>query len=167
VAQYDIAIMAHVASAPRDVARFIESMNDLPGQYDYAMLLGMKDADWSELIAKIERGFPYSALEHLQRNTGLAADVFLRWIQIAPRTQARRKLQGRLPPDESDRLLRVARVYARTLEMFHGDRAGAVEWLLHKLPALGGKTPVEVSRTDLGAREVEQLIGRIRHGVFS
>ena len=142
-------------------------MNSLPGEYDYAMLLGMKDLDWSQLISNIERGLPYSALEHLQRNTGLAPELFLQWVQMAPRTQARRKIQGRLLPDESDRLLRAARILARTLELFHGDRAGAVEWLLHQLPALGYKTPVEVSRTDLGAREVEHLIGRIRHGVFS
>ncbi len=159
--------MANMAAEPRDVVRFLESMNELPSQYDYAILLGMKELDWSRLISNIERGLPYSALEHLQRNTGFAPDVFLGWIGIAPRTQARRKMQGRLLPDESDRLLRAARVFARALELFHGDRAGAVEWLLHKLPALGYKTPVEVSRTDLGAREVEQLIGRIRHGVFS
>jgi len=142
-------------------------MNGLPGEYDYVILLGMKELDWPQLITNIERGLPYSAFEHLQRNTGLAPDVFLEWIQMAPRTQARRKVQGRLLPDESDRLLRAARVFGRALELFHGDRAGAIEWLLHKLPALGWKTPVELSRTDLGAREVEHLIGRIRHGVFS
>jgi len=139
----------------------------LPGPYDYATFLGLKDPNWSRLIASIERGLPYSAFEHLQRNTGIAPDVFSNWIQIAPRTQARRKIQGRLTPDESDRLLRAARVFGRVLAFFRGDRAGAAEWLLSKPRALGGATPLELSRTDFGAREVEDLIERIRYGVYT
>lgn len=138
-----------------------------PGPHDYAMLLGMKELDWPRLVANVERGLPYSALEHLQRNIGLAPEVFLRWIQMAPRTQARRKVQGRLLPDESDRLLRAARVFGRALELYDGNRAGAVQWLFRKLPALGWSAPIEISRTEVGAREVENLIGRIEHGVYS
>jgi putative toxin-antitoxin system antitoxin component (TIGR02293 family) len=138
-----------------------------PGPYDYAMLLGLKGLDWPQLISRIERGLPYSALERLQRNTGIAQDAFSRWLQIAPRTQARRKLQGRLTPEESDRLLRAARVFGRVLELFRGNRAATVRWLLSKPRALGGATPLEISRTDLGAREVETLIGRIEYGVYS
>lgn len=138
-----------------------------PRPYDYATFLGLKDRDWPELIARIERGLPYSALEQLQRNAGLDPDLLLQWIQIAPRTLARRKAQGRFSSEESDRLLRAARVFGHALDLFHGDREGAVEWLSHKLAALGDATPIEVSRTDLGAREVENLIGRVRHGVYS
>ena len=139
----------------------------LPGPYDYAMFLGLKDRSWSRLITSIKRGLPYSALEHLQRNTGLDPDVFLRWVQIAPRTQARLKLQGRLTAEESDRLVRAARVFWRALELHEGNRAAAVQWLSSTPRALGGATPLEVSSTDLGAREVETLIGRIEHGVYS
>jgi putative toxin-antitoxin system antitoxin component (TIGR02293 family) len=142
-------------------------MTRVPGPYDYPALLGIKDLDWPQLISKIERGLPYSALEHLQRNTGITPDTLFQWIQIAPRTLARRKVQGRLLPDESDRLLRAARILGCTLELFHGDRAAAMEWLSSKLPALGGATAIEVSRTEVGAREVEHLIGRVRHGVYS
>jgi putative toxin-antitoxin system antitoxin component (TIGR02293 family) len=160
--------MARTASEPRDVARFVESMNGRPpGPYDYAMLLGMKDLNWPELISSIERGLPYSALVHLRRNTGLALDVVLQWIHLAPRTLARRKVRRRLLPDESDRLLRAARTFGLALELYHGDRDGAVEWLLSKPRALGGATPLDISRTEVGAREVEHLIGRIRHGVYS
>lgn len=137
------------------------------GPYDYAMFLGLKDRSWSRLITSIERGLPYSALEHLQRNTRLDPDEFLQWIGIAPRTQARRKLQGRLTAEESDRLLRAARVFGRALELHEGNRAAAVQWLASRPRALGGATPLEVSRTELGAREVETLIGRIEHGVYS
>jgi len=151
---YDLVIMARTVERP-------------PGPYDYATLLGLKARDWPELITRIERGLPYGALDHLQRNAGLDPDLLTQWIQIAPRTLARRKAQGRLSPEESDRLLRAARIFGCALELFHGDRAGAVEWLSHKMPALDGATPIEVSRTEVGAREVEHLIGRVRHGVYS
>jgi uncharacterized protein (DUF2384 family) len=42
-----------------------------------------------------------------------------------------------------------------------------VQWLLSKPRALAGATPLELSRTDLGAREVEDLIERIRYGVYT
>jgi putative toxin-antitoxin system antitoxin component (TIGR02293 family) len=160
--------MARTVVAPHDVVKFVESMNGRPPRpYDYAMLLGMKDLSWMSLLANIERGFPYSTLQHLQRNTGMAPEALSRWIRIAPRTMARRRSQGRFTPEESDRLLRAARVFACVLEMFHGDRTEAVEWLFCKPRALGGATPLDISRTELGASEVEHLIGRIRHGVYS
>jgi len=160
--------MARTAAAPRDIVKFVESMNGHPpGPYDYAMLLGLKDLSWMSLVANIERGFPYSALQHLQRNTGIAPEALSRWIRMAPRTLARRRSQGRFTPEESDRLLRAARVFACVLEMFRGDRAEARGWLFDKPRAFGGATPIEISRTELGASEVEHLIGRIRHGVYS
>ena len=151
---YNLVIMARTIERP-------------PGPYDYAMFLGLKARDWPELIARIERGLPYSAIEHLQRNAGLDPDLLLQWIQIAPRTLARRKAQGHLSAEESDRLLRAARVFGRALELFDGNRAAAAHWLSSKPRALGGATPLEMSRTDLGGREVENLIGRIEHGVYS
>jgi putative toxin-antitoxin system antitoxin component (TIGR02293 family) len=40
-------------------------------------------------------------------------------------------------------------------------------WLKSPQKALGGKTPLEYSDTEPGAREVEDLLGRLEHGVFS
>jgi len=138
-----------------------------PRAYDYASFLGLKTRDWPELVEHIERGLPYSALGHLQRSAGLTFEELLQWIQIAPRTLARRKAQGRLLPEESDRLLRAARIFGRALELYDGNRAAALQWLMSKPRALGGATPIEISRTEIGAREVENLIGRIEHGVYS
>lgn len=162
--------MARTSAEPRDVVKFVESINGRPPgayEYDYAMLLGLKELSWHELIPRIERGLPYSALEHLQRNAGLGPDVFLQWIQMAPRTQARRRVQGRLTPEESDRLLRAARVFGRVLQFFNGDRDASARWMLSKPRALAGATPLEISRTDVGAREVETLIARIEYGVYT
>lgn len=45
--------------------------------------------------------------------------------------------------------------------------AAARAWLSTPAPALANRTPVEVAATDVGAREVESLIDRLEHGVFS
>ncbi len=59
------------------------------------------------------------------------------------------------------------RVFAKALELFEGDRDAASEWMLSPLPALGGETPIDIARTEAGARQVENLVGRIEHGVYS
>ena len=51
--------------------------------------------------------------------------------------------------------------------LFEGDNAAALRWLTAPRKALEGKTPLAYARTELGAREVEDLIGRLEHGVIS
>ncbi|HXA17876.1 MAG TPA: antitoxin Xre/MbcA/ParS toxin-binding domain-containing protein [Thermoanaerobaculia bacterium] len=157
------------ASGPtRDVERFRQLLaRGGTGQHSYALLLGLKTSDWARLLRSVERGFSFDALEHFQRNVGLGPWQVLEWLQIAPRTLTRRKRDGHLLPNESDRLLRAARILGRSLELFEGDRDGAVEWLLSSQPALGGASPMNVAKTEIGAREVEDLIGRLEHGVYS
>lgn len=142
-------------------------MSEAPGPHFYVVLLGLRTFDWTSLIRAVERGFSYEAIEHLQRNTAITIDTLLNWLQISTRTLARRKQQGGFEPEESDRLLRAARVFGKALELFEGDRDAAAEWMFSPLPALGGETPIEISRTELGSREVENLAGRIEHGVYS
>lgn len=59
----------------------------------------------------------------------------------------------------------VARVIARAIELFEGDRAAARIWLTTHHRALGDHTPLEFAKTDVGAIEIENLIGRLEHGI--
>jgi len=63
--------------------------------------------------------------------------------------------------------LRSSRIFARAVDLFEGDHDAASEWMLSPLPALGGATPNDAVKTEIGARDVENLIGRIEHGVYS
>ena len=69
--------------------------------------------------------------------------------------------------DESDRLLRVSRVFAMALELFEGDAAAARRWFYTPAKALGGEKPITFARTELGTREVEALIDRLEQGVLT
>lgn len=150
-----------------DLARFREAGSG-GGPHRYAALLGERGSfDTATLLSRVEAGLPYRAIEHLRRNLDLPMSRLAELVDIRPRTLSRRREEGRLGPDESDRLLRASRVFGRALELFEGDAVGARSWLERPQRALGGAVPLDLLRTELGAREVEDLIGRLEHGVFS
>ena len=130
-------------------------------------LLGMEEMGTSELVRQVGEGFPYRVLENLRENAGLSGNEVANLIQINPRTLSRRKREGRLHADESDRVLRLSRVYGRALGLFGGDLDKARHWLSTPKVALGGESPLNYSRVDVGAQEVVDLIGRIEYGVPS
>jgi putative toxin-antitoxin system antitoxin component (TIGR02293 family) len=139
----------------------------MPGPRAYAILLGLDYYDLPNLLGAIEKGFTWKTFERFVRNLGLPVERVADWIGIPRRTLARRKSEGRLASDESDRLLRAARVYSKALHLFNGDAEAARLWLTDVNVALGGVAPIDFARTELGAEEVENLVGRIEHGIFS
>jgi putative toxin-antitoxin system antitoxin component (TIGR02293 family) len=135
------------------------------GGHHYVALLGLRAYDPVRIYATVREGIPYSAFEHARRNTGFATDRLAAVTRIPMRTLARRKVQGRFDPDESDRLVRFSRLFGRALELFEGDVDAAREWLSTPQQALGNIAPLDLGATDIGATEVERLIGRLEYGV--
>jgi len=157
-----------LSAARPDVARYHTLFKTgRPGEHAYVVLLGLDAFDLPVLLRLIEKGFAWKTLQRFVRNTGLSVEQVADLVAIPRRTLARRKVAGRLSSQESDRLLRAARIYSRALELFDGDRDAATRWLTHANGALGGVTPIELARTEIGATEVDHLIGRIEHGIFS
>ena len=87
-------------------------------------------------------------------------------VNIAHRTLTRRQKEGRFKTDESERVLRIARLYDKAVEVFE-EKSIAKQWFKIPSKALGGKTPLEYADTEPGAQEVFDLLGRVEHGVFS
>lgn len=133
----------------------------------YVVLLGLDTFDSRQLLRSVEEGLPYSAFERLVANTSLSSDEALVLVNIPHRTLTRRKREGRFHQDESDRLVRASRIFARALSLFEGDRDAAKDWLSEPQKALGGEVPLVLARTEVGALEIERLIGRLEHGVFT
>ena len=129
--------------------------------------LGLTATQTHHLISRIEEGLPFTALESLTALSGFSVAMIASALGIPERTLARRKVAGRFAPDESERLLRISTTFERAVELFEGDISGAANWLTTPKRALGNQTPLAYSRTEVGAREVENLIGRLEHGVFS
>ena len=129
--------------------------------------LGLKAANPAELIQQLERGFSFKTLQAFESRSGLALSRLAATIGIPERTLARRKGSRRLTPDESERLLRISAIFEDAVNLFEGDVSAAVNWLTTSRKALGDQTPLAYARTEPGAREVENLIGRLEHGIFS
>jgi len=138
-----------------------------PGPHAYVILLGLETFDARDLLSAVRRGFSYRTFERFRRNTALPVERVLALINMPRRTMTRRKRERRLHADESDRLLRASRMFGKALALFEGDRDAANEWLTTAQPALGGTVPLDLAESEIGALEVERLIGRLEHGVFS
>ncbi|HUO85404.1 MAG TPA: antitoxin Xre/MbcA/ParS toxin-binding domain-containing protein [Thermoanaerobaculia bacterium] len=161
-------LMSEEQKTPPDVERYRRYLlKGRPGPHAYTVLLGMKVHDTERLFEKVMDGFLIRTCEHFQRNFGLDTRTVARFLQTPPRTFARRKQEGVLLPRESDRLLTVARVFGRALDLFEGDREAALRWLREPQPSLADRTPMDALTTELGASEVERLIDRLEHGVYA
>ena len=79
--------------------------------------------------------------------------------------QHRRSRREKLTVEESDRVLRLARLLSQA-ESLYGSRDRALAWLRRTHPHLGGRTPLEMLKTDTGSRLVEELLVQIDEGMF-
>lgn len=119
----------------------------------------------SRLVAD---GLSTQATEYLAENLHLSASDFTtNYVQLPKQTMARRKAEGKLTIAESDRVARFAQLLKQATDMMAGDHAAAVRWLKAPQALLENQTPLEFARTESGAAEVQQLIGRIEAGVYS
>jgi putative toxin-antitoxin system antitoxin component (TIGR02293 family) len=119
-----------------------------------------------DLKAWIREGLPFSSLEAVMERFDLNRDEVSSTLDLPPRTLARRRQERRLRPAESDRLFRLVRVAAQAVEVL-GSEKKASRWLHASNRALGGEAPLALLDTDVGARQVEEVLGRIEHGVYS
>ena len=120
----------------------------------------------SEWIELVRRGLPARAIDAIAQAVQLTQAELSQTLAIPERTLIRRKKEGTLSTDESAKLLRVARVMQRAVDVFD-DRDGALDWLKSANDSLGGVTPLSLLDTDLGAETVLDTLGRIAHGVFA
>jgi putative toxin-antitoxin system antitoxin component (TIGR02293 family) len=130
-------------------------------------VLGRSIKSFGELAEMIRKGLPSGSLIVLGEKLDLKNAALSRNLGIPQRTLTRRlSRHSRLTAAESDRAVRLARVYATAVEMI-GDADKASKWLQTPNRALGGEVPIDQVDTDLGAREVENVLGRIAYGVYS
>ena len=128
--------------------------------------LGQAVSVEQDLIGIVRAGLPFAALESVTQALAHSITAVSASLLIDRRTLARRKEQGRLTAIESDRVLRLARVAAMAVDVL-GDRQSASAWLRKPNRALGHAKPISQMDTDVGVRQVECVLGRIEHGVFS
>jgi putative toxin-antitoxin system antitoxin component (TIGR02293 family) len=114
------------------------------------------DADLATIVLA---GLPLTALEHTRLNT---AEVHA--LVVSAKTLRLRRTRGQpLNSDETERLIRLTRIESIAEVAFQNDSKAAA-WLRQPLPILANKVPLEMARTEPGARVIEQLIAKIAWG---
>lgn len=123
-------------------------------------------ADVHELI---QTGLPTRSVSALVGGALLLrSEQMLEAIGISLRTFQRFKVDrdGSLSSEQSDRAWRLSELLVKATELF-GSRQEAERWFDTPAPALDRKKPIELMTSSVGARMVEQLLGRIEYGVYT
>lgn len=129
-------------------------------------VLGRPLRDCADLQAAIRDGFPQPVVQEVMHGAGITLKVLAASLDLSPRSLQRRRREGRLARYESDRLYRLARIVALA-KHYIGDDQSATRWLKRANRALGGASPLESVDTELGARAVEEVLGRLAYGGVS
>jgi len=119
-----------------------------------------------DVIQRVVKGLPFSELETLRSEIDEPLESLARQLSISRSTLQRRRTERRLSPQESDRVMRFWRLLQHATRVF-GDVARARQWLKFPQRGLGAAVPLDYASTEVGAREVENLLGRIDYGVYS
>ena len=136
-------------------------------------LLHQQIADWlgvqpmcteGQVLQVVEQQLPTSAIKRLLA-LGLTRQEIDALVIPLRTLQHRRSRREKLTVDESDRVLRVARILSQA-EAVYGSRDRALEWLRRPLSRLKNRAPLDLARTDTGARIVEELLVQIDEGIF-
>ena len=120
----------------------------------------------AQMRDRINDGLPFSSLESVRERLHLSVPEATAVLQMPARTFARRRSSRKLAADESDRLYRLARIAAQAFGVF-GTEEKASSWLRRPNRALNNERPMRLLDTDVGSRQIEDILGRIAHGVVS
>ena len=126
--------------------------------------LGASVRTVGELELAVSEGLPKRALERLSARLyedRRSASAYK--FKVVPQATWKRR-NKRLSVDESEKTERLARVLAAA-EYVWDDRGKAREWMSKPHRELKGQTPLEVARTELGARRVEDLLDKLYFGL--
>ena len=129
-------------------------------------VLGRSLRSETDLQAALREGFPQLVVEKVRRSAGITLKELASSLDLSARSLQRRRRAGRLARYESDRLYRLARIIALA-KHYLGNEETATRWLKRPNRALGARPPLELIDTELGARAVENVLGRIAYGGVS
>jgi putative toxin-antitoxin system antitoxin component (TIGR02293 family) len=120
-----------------------------------------------ELIAIMRKGSPARTLPKIAAKVGVSQDKLLDFLRLPKSTlKGRISADRKLSPAEQDRVYRVERVLARSLEVLENEGA-AKTWLNQNNRSLGGEIPLALLDTEVGYELVLDTLGRIQYGVIS
>lgn len=130
-----------------------------------SVLSGTRVQEEKDFIPLIKKGIPRKSLDHLMSITGLNAQEMAAVMHTSDRTLRRYKPSTLLNPEQSERVIEIARLYSRGEEVM-GSLELFRSWMETKNISLGNRIPKEFLDTSLGIEILMDTLGRIEQGVF-
>ena len=128
--------------------------------------IGVKSNNLMGFIGLIKDGLPFSTFDRLKEKLEISERSLMDTVAMSKRTLTRRKNDGRLSAAESEKIVRIGKIFDKATQVFGHDESLAARWFKTPARGLGAKTPLEMVDTEIGAQEVHTLLIRIEHGVF-
>lgn len=119
-----------------------------------------------DLMEEIERGLPTRSYKSIAAALALKPAEEDKLLGVSARTRARWANKNRIDPVSSDRIVRLARIFALATDVLDGSEH-AVEWLREPTEYLGGRSPLEALATDVGAEKVANMLHQMEHNIFA
>ena len=117
-------------------------------------------------LALIRDKLPASVIDTVTGETGISQAELLRCLGLVERTIGRRKqLNESLSQEETEKLVRFARIVERAAQVFQGVEA-AMDWLRSENPSLEKFRPIDLLDADLGGELAIDALARIEQGIF-
>ncbi len=113
-------------------------------------------------VQPLQSGLPYRSVELLRFRLRLTKKDLSHYLAVAPRTLARRQSAKVLHLQESERVYRLARLYAKAFQVL-GSEEQAVVWLRHPSKSLGNVIPLSLLASEEGAWQAENELNGIEH----
>jgi putative toxin-antitoxin system antitoxin component (TIGR02293 family) len=117
-------------------------------------------------LETVEAGVPVATMTQFVTASGMQLKDLYEVVIPARTLKHRRARKEPLTSDESDKLVRLIRVYDQAVRVL-GDKEKALYWLSEPKKRFEGRTPIQMLHTDLGGRMVEEMLGQIYYGMFA
>lgn len=120
---------------------------------------------WLDVAQLIREGLPADAIDRLAARLDTPQKVILKVLGTSQRTYERRRRDGRpLDAAVADRAYRLVKLLAHAEDVFATPEL-AHDWLRTPNRMLG-VAPIDILDTEAGADQVDQILGRVEHGVY-
>ena len=119
-----------------------------------------------DLVNLAREGLPKISVNSLIEVLEISIEEAVTLLPVSRRTLERYEENQKLSLELSDRLIQIAKVYSRTLEVF-GDRNFTLRWLKSPCKAFGDTIPMSYLNVSSGFEIVMDELGRIDYGVYS
>jgi putative toxin-antitoxin system antitoxin component (TIGR02293 family) len=117
-------------------------------------------------LESVEAGVPVETMTSFVSESGVELKDIYDIVIPARTLKHRRARHESLSADESDKLARLVRVYDHALCVFD-NKEKTLYWLGEPKRRFEGRTPLQMLRTELGGRMVEEMLGQIEYGMFA